>query len=493
MTFSMLIRLSILKKIGLSLGLALSLLGIVLASLVAPTLEPKPIYAAGSRYVTNNCTGAPFPCYLTLQAAIDAAAQGDVIKVASGTYTGVNNYGGDSQIAFLSKTITLRGGYSPSFAEPANPDAYPTNLDAEGNGHVLYIRGNVSPIIEGLRITGGDTTGMPVTAGGGVYVITASVTLSRNVVFDNRATFGGGVFALNSQVRLFNNTIISNTVIEGGGGFSADTSSVILSNNTVISNTTDFWGGGLHFYESSARLDQNTIVSNTAQFGGGVFLQNSQASLDDNRLVDNEATYGGGIFTYFSTVGLTNNIINANSAGRGGAVYLFETSGGLTNTVMAHNQVSELGAALLGQGTTARLLHTTITGNSGGDGSGIHLDNSGLISSLLVLTNTILVSQTIGITVTADSQAILESTLWSGNGLDWSGTGTISSHNNYTGQPAFSPDGYHLESDSAAIDKGIETGVTFDIDGYSRVTGLPDLGADEVQRVLFLPAILKHE
>jgi len=60
-------------------------------------------------------------CYAHPQHAVDAASEGDVVKVASGIYTGVQGrtapvgYEGPSvltQIAYISKTLTLRGGYT---------------------------------------------------------------------------------------------------------------------------------------------------------------------------------------------------------------------------------------------------------------------------------------------------------------------------------------------------------------------------------------------
>jgi hypothetical protein len=48
------------------------------------------------------------------------------------------------------------------------------------------------------------------------------------------------------------------------------------------------------------------------------------------------------------------------------------------------------------------------------------------------------------------------------------------------GNPALASDGYHLMENSAAIDKGITTDITLDIDGEPRPYGnAPDLGADE--------------
>jgi hypothetical protein len=41
---------------------------------------------------------------------------------------------------YISKTLTLRGGYSPDFGA-WHPGTYPTTLDAMGRGHVAYIVG----------------------------------------------------------------------------------------------------------------------------------------------------------------------------------------------------------------------------------------------------------------------------------------------------------------------------------------------------------------
>jgi hypothetical protein len=113
-----------------------------------------------------------------VQAAVDAASDGDVIKVATGVYTDVSarpapaGYQGApasgliTQVVYISKTVTIRGGYTSAFTEPPNPEANPTTLDAQGQGRVLLIAGVISPTAEGLRITGGDATGL----GGGCCI-----------------------------------------------------------------------------------------------------------------------------------------------------------------------------------------------------------------------------------------------------------------------------------------------------------------------------------
>jgi uncharacterized repeat protein (TIGR01451 family) len=101
------------------------------------------------------------------------------------------------------------------------------------------------------------------------------------------------------------------------------------------------------------------------------------------------------------------------------------------------------------------------------------------------MTNSILVSQTVGITVTAGSTATLNGALWFGNGANTGGAGDITVNHEITGDLAFAPDGYHLTAASAAIDQGVDAGVTTDIDGDPRPIGAGyDLGADEFPAAL---------
>jgi len=63
------------------------------------------------------------------------------------------------------------------------------------------------------------------------------------------------------------------------------------------------------------------------------------------------------------------------------------------------------------------------------------------------------------------------------------------------GDPAFAADGYHLTGGSAAINRGIRSGVGTNIGGDPRhFSCIFDLGADEflggpICRLLYLPAI----
>jgi hypothetical protein len=200
--------------------------------------------------------------------------------------------------------------------------------------------------------------------------------------------------------------------------------------------------------------------------GGGIY-NSGTLSMNGVKLIGNQ--------TGISTTG-----------GFGGGLYLTGNPGTLTNLTIADNQVlpGGKGSGVYVYSTSPDLFHTTLARNTGGDGSGILF-----IYSNAELTNTILVSQTVGITVTSGSRVNLQDVLlgsgaWA-NLLDFGGSGLISATHILTGDPAFlapKSGDYHIGLGSAALDQGISTSISTDIDDQPRPnpdTGLPALGADE--------------
>ncbi len=562
------------KKIATSsliVALALAEVLILLWLLAGPQLIQA---AASTRFVamtgndsSNDCTNYSNPCR-TVQYAVDQAASNDVILIATGVYTDV--YGRSrppgyealvalktiTQVVYISKTVAIRGGYTTAFAEPPNPTVNPTTLNAEGKGRIVVIAGYISPTIEGLRLIGGNATalqgeGGAKDAGGGVYVISATATLSHNQIISNTAYSGGGVYLLYSNAILDSNAIISNTGGSGGGGGlkMIYSDNAVLRNNFVATNTARSAGGLFVNYSNAATLVGNTIVSNTATIGlaGGLLLQTSAATVSQNIFFSNTAaTYGGGLYLsvangstlsgntvtansaysgggleldssdaalisntirantasdaalvlYYSNATLSDNIVVSNTSGCG--LFLRQSNATLTNTVVADNRaVTSGGCGLyIADGSLPRLVHTTIARNGGNQGTGVHVTAYSGDPVTVVMTNTILVSHTRGIYVAPGDAAILESTLW-GNTNERDGAGTlITGTHNYGGDPRFAVDGYHLLSGSAAIDKGVNAEVTSDVDGDLRPQGGGyDLGADEFTtsnwRYLYLPLILR--
>jgi len=445
----------------------------------------KPARAApGVLYVapSANCNGAN-PCYESVQAAVDAAASGDEIRVAAGAYTGVSARQGVTQVVYISKTVTVRGGYTTISWATSDPNANPTMLDAQGKGRVLYVIGDISPTIEGLRITGGNAAGMGggyfgFDCGGGVYLnhrdANSAATLDNNHVFSNTATLGGGLCLYFSAATITGNTIVSNTA-ESGGGLWLDRSEDTLSGNTIASNAAQ-GGGGLYLFclggYYAATLNNNIIMSNTAGAGGGLYLDSCAATLSGNMIGSNTAD-------------------GADWFEGGGGLQIRVGTPTLINNVVADNQATS-GSGLKIRGSSPTLLHTTIARNSGD--SGVDVRAEGTTYSIVTLTNTILVSHSVSISATGGNTVTVNGVLWYNAPITVSQsiTAIVTVQNQHTGDPAFAQDGYHLTTNSAAIDIGVEAGLTSDIDGQIR-DAQPDIGADEyIEWLVYLPLVNKN-
>lgn len=526
------------RKLHISLAVSFGLLAAVGVLTLMGVLVGRPsvVQAQGgnTRYValtgtdsSNDCTNSSSPCH-TVQYAVDQANDGDEIRVAIGTYTGVSAREGVTQVVYISKTVAIRGGFTTTDWTTPNPDTNPTTLDAQDQGRVLYITGGISPTVEGLRITDGNATGLGSDpegwddVGGGVYVISATVVISNNQIFSNTAVLGGGLYLKRSDGTLSNNTVATNIAWDGGGlyleygdatlnentivsntvsgpmgagqggGLWMSYSNATLNGNTVMSNTANGLGGGLFLYGGNPTLNGNSVAANTAGAGGGLALYSRYATLNNNTFISNTAGGGGGLYVNMSVATFDGNIIQNNTAERGGGLFLYMSDTVLTNTVVIDNRVNDVGSGIyIWRPNTPRFLHTTIARNTGGDGSGVYATGG----STAIFTDTILVSHTLGITATAGSVLTLNATLWYGNGTDRGGAGTINHTNDRTGDPKFDADGYHLTSNSAAIDEGVNAGVSTDVDGDPRPIGTGyDIGADEFsqQWYIYLPAVVKN-
>jgi hypothetical protein len=413
----------------LGLGLALALLGL-LTTLSSDPGTPRVAYAAPGDVYCVTPGGGTYPgcvqVFTNVQAAVDAAAGGEEIHVATGIYTGVNAYGGLAQVVYLSKTLTIRGGYRSDFST-WDPTSNPTILDAQGQGRVLYIEGVISPTIEGLHIINGSGLGLGGSfggedGGGGIYVIAPEATFENCQIANSTATLGGGMYIKYGSVVLNDNVFTTNNANQAGAMF-LDNGVATLNNNMIISNTADA-GGGLILYESAVTLNNNLIADNAAyQIAGGLALLLSSGSLNNNTILGNVANDGGGLAIHGNTPILNGNLIKANRAENlpsdvGGGVLLADlTNALLTNNIVAQN--TPIGINV--RGASPHLVHNTLAYN---DLFGIYVTNYYINNSTLALTNTILVGHDTGIFVDPGSTASLESTLW-GNVTEWAGPGTI--------------------------------------------------------------------
>ena len=429
------------------------------------------------------------PC--ALQTALDESTENDSIYLSGATFTGSNN-----AVITLSKGVNIIGGWDGLSSMPPNidPRAYPTIIDAEGARRGIYINGDFSLYIKGLRVTNGNASGLGGyeyygihDAGSGIYVYMATANISNCVIVSNNYVggYGSGIYLGYTDSIVHENTITDNIAYTGGGIFIYH-GTPIIKDNLITDNVAAQMGGGISCFSTSSALQHNMIANNTASVGGGggINIASCSPEIRGNTIINNVAVKGGGIRLWYSRSLLVNNIIAGNRVNGSGS-----------------------GSGIWMGGSKPIIKHATITRNTDGDGSGIFVGDAGTTHSALSLINTIIVDQTVGVLIDIDSSADINATLWGSgswvNGENHAGGGVVNiGPVNTTGNPAFKdPDNrnYHIISVSGAIDAGIDAEVTKDIDGDIRPQGNGfDIGADELYTspgfpIIFMPAILKRK
>lgn len=458
--------------------LATLLLGVLFVALLhfalvqAARAADAPLAPTSTHYVAAGAScGSVTPCYGTIQEAVDAAVAGDEIRVAAGLYSGVQN----GALVSVTKSLTIRGGYTSSDWTISDPDANPTILDAQNQGTVLVTSGMFTLTVEGLQLVQGSD---------GALSAGSNTTLIDNVFANNDGTCTAAATLIGSNIVVRDNLFQDNS---GGGG-------------------NCYNGGGLYLSGSDAIVEGNHFEGNSAYGGGGLSIWGPIA-VRNNTFTDNDAIYGGAIHVERAGATLSGNRIMGNQAGQAGsAVSAFPTSLDgeilLVNNLIANNVTSWCsglggGSAIFSFGNPLVLLHNTISGNicSAGEGSAIQLGSSSFPASL-ILTNNIVVSHSVGITVISGSTATVGVNLFGAgnwaNGVDWGGEGTVVTGAGILwGDPGFIDPfmgDYHIGLGSAALDAGADVGIGNDIEGNPRpACGAPDIGAHELTSPCIIP------
>lgn len=329
----------------------------VVGSLLAVGVAAVGATPAGAATLTVTVGGGG-GSYAKIQAAIDAAHDGDTINVGVGNFTGsirLDKYvkiigaGAGSTIlrssggtAVLIQNVPFVPGLKAQLSKMTITDG----VGPSGQGGGITITPNADPEISDNVIEGNQAQ----TYGGGISVYNNSnPTIRGNTIRNNRASAGGaGIFVVqNSSAVIAQNTItdnhatgasITNGGSSGGAIYLENTgnpsvfSYPVVIGNTITGNSADFAGGGIMMRTGVAAIVQsNQITGNTAAYGAGIHVETtgSNVLIDANTISHNVAAannqfggsgYGGGIAVYdHSQVTIRDNDLIGNRSSRGGA------------------------------------------------------------------------------------------------------------------------------------------------------------------------------
>lgn len=211
--------------------------------------------------------------YTTIQQAIEAAENGDVISVLPGTYV--------ENLDFLGKAIVVRARVSGSTTIQAGTKEVSGSALPAVRFHSGESRDSV---LEGFIVQGPGPLSTQPHSGAGISVVSSSPTIRDCTIQNCDAMEGAGVYAYESNMLLENCRISQCTATINGGGVLMIGKSVFpeIQSCTLSSNRADA-GGGIYILTTHEMelvedavlpvISNCTITGNTAtasEAGGGI-------------------------------------------------------------------------------------------------------------------------------------------------------------------------------------------------------------------------------
>lgn len=236
--------------------------------------------------------------YATIQAAINAATDGDEIVLRPGVYTGWGN----QDLDFWGKALTVRS------VDPSDPAVVAaTVIDCQGTqarpsrGFRFHSGEAGDSVVAGLTITGGYAPAQLVgdqiiSVGGAILCEAASPTIRQCVIKSNSAgQAGGAVFSFGEGGPGIERCVIAGNSAASGGGIAGWLDGGWGLDSCLLTGNAAAEGAAMHCWEAGqARIVNCTISGNKLTTGGGPMFacQGGDVALV-NSVLWNETATGG--------------------------------------------------------------------------------------------------------------------------------------------------------------------------------------------------------
>ena len=354
----------------------------------ALAIESSHVYILGSSF-TNNIASSTNGGGVYMKDST-ANISGNIFVNNSAKQQGGGVYIKNSMVSFNSNffknnTAIIYGGgievYGNSYVNATFNTFISNNAGSNGGGIDIDIRVTANFIGNIFECNSAEV-------GGGVSLVTSTVSFHSNLFKSNTASFGGGIVVLrNSNVTATNNTFSRNKADTSGGGIAIIGGGVAnFMGNNFEYNSAQQHGGGIEMESTTVYFNNNLFNNNTAsQLGGGINANcNSSVSATNNTFTRNIAGVGGGgisvtdrVVAIFKGNTLDNNI--ALTAG-GGASVSVNSNTSFTMDSFISNTADIIGGGIWAKGSIINFNECNLTGNSAGNrGGASYLDSCNAI------------------------------------------------------------------------------------------------------------------
>lgn len=289
-----------------------------------------------STYTVNADGSGDFP---TIQAAIEAVVDGDVIELTDGTFTG----DGNRDLDYLAKAITVR-------SQSDNPEA--CIIDCGGSatdphrGFRFHHSEGAASRLEGVKIINGwgiaDTCHI-YPHGGAIDCDFASPTIVNCVFSDCEAgDAGGGIACWEASPILTGCSFRANRGERGAGMSCLESCHPTLTDCAFSENIADYFAGAIYCWgDFSIVYTRCTFEANESVVDGGAMFTfgGTNNAFTECVFADNSSVFGGA-FNVTGAQGLTftDCTFQENTAYRGGALDLFQSSSHFFNCMFHSNE-----------------------------------------------------------------------------------------------------------------------------------------------------------
>jgi PGF-pre-PGF domain-containing protein len=305
---------------------------------------PTPVEATMSRTISGGGPVSAAPASVSpgdsLQAAIDAAADGDTIYLDPGTYYehGIT----------ISKNITIMANKSAG----GNHDN--TIIDALTLGGIFSVTGAYSFAIDNLALR--NATGY--NGGGAVNAPSGSTLTITSTIFSNCSTNwdGGAIRSLHGTVTVTSSTFSNCSATISGGAISSSHGSLnVISTSFSDCSAPSSAGGAIYTYMSTVDITSSTFLNCSAtNSGGAIRVDDGTLNVTSSTFSNCSAGAGGAIVNLFGTVNvISSTFSNCSAINDGGAIYSYSSTVTITSSTFSNCSATISGGAISSsQGTT---------------------------------------------------------------------------------------------------------------------------------------------